>query len=63
MEPKIIHQTFYHDDNCPTLVTRNMKHCKCQVEIKMEKSPNWEFTEQKIKQDIENYLRNKSKYN
>lgn len=63
MEPKIIHQTFYHDDHCPTLFTRNMADCKCKVEIKLEKSKSWAFTEQKIKQDFKNFVRFRGKYN
>lgn len=63
MKPGIYHQTFYHDDNCPTLSTRDMSHCQCKVEIKVEKSTGPKFTADKIKQDFKNFVRFRGKYN
>jgi len=63
MKPGIYHQTFFHDDNCPTLVTRNMGDCKCKPEVKIEKSKGMNFSVQKMNEDRKNFLRYKAKYN
>lgn len=60
---EIIHQFFSHDDGCQTLFTRNMKDCKCNVEIKRVVSPNMKFTEEAIKRDIEGFIKTRKKYN
>lgn len=63
MEPGIYHQTFYHDDGCKTLFSRDMADCRCKVEVKLEKSTGEKFTKDKIMNDMKQFLRNKSKYN
>lgn len=55
MKPGIYHQTFYHDDNCPTLLTRSMDDCNCEPEVKSEKAPNDEFTKNKLREDFKNF--------
>ena len=63
MEPGIYHQTILHDENCPTLFTRNMKDCKCKPEIKIAKSPNMEFTEKEIRKDLSFWKKIKWRFN
>jgi hypothetical protein len=55
MEPGIFHIHHYHDDNCKTLLTRNMDDCKCRVEIKVQKSVDIKELEQIIKDDMRQY--------
>lgn len=63
MEPGLYHQTFYHDDGCKTLFTRNMEDCNCKVKIKLERSKGQTWSNDKLKEDAEQFKKIRQKYN
>lgn len=63
MEPKIYHQTFFHDDNCPTIFSQKMSDCACKPEVEFKESSGTMETARKIVKDLEDLSRLKAKYN
>ena len=60
---KIIHMTYLHDDECRTLFSRDMKDCSCKPDIKIQESPNMEFTEKEIRKDLGFWKKIKARFN
>lgn len=55
--------TFFHDDNCRTLFSRNMADCKCKVETKVGEMKTFEELQKSVKEDLKQWKETRRRYN
>jgi hypothetical protein len=63
MKPGIYHMIYKHDNNCPTLFSRDLKDCKCKPEVQIVKNESDEQSVDLMMKDMKEYKKTKAKYN